>query len=71
MQRPVLDSFMFSLAMAVGLTPQLLPVIVSINLAHGAKQMAKKQVIVKHLPLCYFYSTLTKRNLEQVGLWNR
>ena len=49
LQRPVLDSFMFSLALAVGLTPQLLPVIVSINLAYGAKQMAKKQVIVKHL----------------------
>ena len=34
--RPVLDSFLFSLALAVGLTPQLLPAIISINLAHGA-----------------------------------
>lgn len=50
LQRPMLDSFLFSLALAVGLTPQLLPAIVSINLAHGAKQMAKKQVIVKRLP---------------------
>jgi Mg2+-importing ATPase len=47
--RPVLDSFLFSLALAVGLTPQLLPAIISINLAHGAKQMAGKKVIVKRL----------------------
>ena len=38
--RPFLDSFLFSLALAVGLTPQLLPAIISVNLAHGAKNMA-------------------------------
>ena len=47
--RPVLDSFLFSLALAVGLTPQLLPAIISINLAHGAKRMARQKVIVKRL----------------------
>ena len=47
--RPVLDSFLFSLALAVGLTPQLLPAIISINLAHGAKRMAQARVIVKRL----------------------
>ncbi len=47
--RPVLDSFLFSLALAVGLTPQLLPAIISINLAHGAKRMALERVIVKRL----------------------
>ena len=47
--RPVLDSFLFSLALAVGLTPQLLPAIISINLAHGAKRMAQDKVIVKRL----------------------
>jgi Mg2+-importing ATPase len=47
--RPVLDSFLFSLALAVGLTPQLLPAIISVNLAHGAKYMALKKVIVKRL----------------------
>jgi Mg2+-importing ATPase len=47
--RPVLDSFLFSLALAVGLTPQLLPAIISINLAHGAKRMALEKVIVKRL----------------------
>jgi Mg2+-importing ATPase len=47
--RPVLDSFLFALALAVGLTPTLLPAIISINLAHGAKRMALNKVIVKRL----------------------
>jgi P-type Mg2+ transporter len=47
--RPVLDSFLFSLALAIGLTPQLLPAIISVNLAHGAKRMAAEKVIVKRL----------------------
>jgi len=47
--RPFLDAFLFSLALAVGLTPQLLPAIVSVNLAHGARRMAQKKVIVKRL----------------------
>ena len=49
LKRSVLDSFLFSLALAVGLTPQLLPAIISINLAHGAKLMANAKVIVKRL----------------------
>lgn len=49
LQRSVLDSFLFSLALAIGLTPQLLPAIISVNLAHGAKRMASKKVIVKKL----------------------
>jgi Mg2+-importing ATPase len=49
LHRPVLDAFLFSLALAVGLTPQLLPAIISINLAHGAKKMAEKKVIIKRL----------------------
>jgi Mg2+-importing ATPase len=47
--RPVLEAFLFSLALAVGLTPQLLPAIISINLGHGAKKMAANKVIVKRL----------------------
>ncbi|MBI3622239.1 MAG: magnesium-translocating P-type ATPase [Nitrospirae bacterium] len=49
LDRPVLDAFLFSLALAVGLTPQLLPAIITINLSHGAKRMAAQQVIVKRL----------------------
>jgi len=47
--RPVIDSFLFALALAVGLTPQLLPAIISVNLAHGARRMAEHKVIVKQL----------------------
>ncbi|MBS0560994.1 MAG: magnesium-translocating P-type ATPase [Proteobacteria bacterium] len=45
--RPLLESFLFAVALAVGLTPELLPMIVSVTLAHGAIRMAGKQVIVK------------------------
>lgn len=47
--RHLIDSLLFALALAVGLTPQLLPAIITINLAHGAKRMAEKHVIVKRL----------------------
>ncbi len=49
LHKPVLDSFLFSLALAVGLTPQLLPAIITVNLSAGAREMAKKKVIVKRL----------------------
>ncbi|MVM33922.1 magnesium-translocating P-type ATPase [Spirosoma sp. HMF4905] len=49
LHKPVLTAFLFSLAIAVGLTPQLLPAIISINLAKGASRMAQQQVIVKRL----------------------
>jgi Mg2+-importing ATPase len=47
--RPVLDALLFSLALAVGLTPQLLPAVVGVNLAHGTREMAEQDVIVKRL----------------------
>ncbi len=47
--RPLLESFLFALALAVGLTPELLPMIVSVTLARGALRMAKERVIVKRL----------------------
>ncbi|MCC6128033.1 MAG: magnesium-translocating P-type ATPase, partial [Chlamydiae bacterium] len=49
LQRSFMESLLFSLALAVGLTPQLLPAIISINLSKGAKKMATKKVIVKRL----------------------
>ena len=47
--RPILDSLLFAVALAVGLTPELLPAIISISLSKGAQSMAKKGVIVKRL----------------------
>ena len=45
----LIDSLLFSLAIAVGLTPELLPVIVTVSLAHGAGKLAKKHVVAKQL----------------------
>jgi Mg2+-importing ATPase len=47
--KPVLDSLLFSVALAVGLTPQLLPAIISINLSKGSQTMAAHGVIVRRL----------------------
>lgn len=47
--KPILDSLLFSIALAVGLTPQLLPAIININLARGSQAMAKRGVIVRRL----------------------
>ena len=49
LQRPLIDSFLFVLAIAVGIIPELLPAIISINLAVGAVHMAHRKVIVKQL----------------------
>lgn len=48
-ERPLLESFLFAVALAVGLTPELLPMIVSVTLARGALRMARQHVIVKRL----------------------
>jgi Mg2+-importing ATPase len=47
--RPLLESVLFALALAVGITPQLLPAIVSASLSYGSRRMARAQVIVKRL----------------------
>jgi len=47
--RPAIDSLLFSVALAVGITPQLLPAIISITLSKGSRIMAKEGVIVRRL----------------------
>ena len=47
--RDPFQSLLFAVALAVGLTPEFLPMIVSVTLANGARAMARKKVIVKHL----------------------
>ena len=49
LHRPVLESLMFALALAVGLTPELLPMIVTVTLARSAMELSKRKVIVKRL----------------------
>ncbi|HEY4183529.1 MAG TPA: magnesium-translocating P-type ATPase, partial [Polyangia bacterium] len=47
--RPWLESFLFSVALAVGLTPELLPMVVSVTLSRGAMRLSRKKVLVKRL----------------------
>ena len=49
LRKPVIDSVLFSLAIAVGITPQLLPAVVSASLATGSRRLAKLKVLVKRL----------------------
>ncbi len=49
LRRPLIDSLLFSLAIAVGMTPQLLPAVVSTSLAIGSRQLERLQVLVKRM----------------------
>lgn len=49
LERPALDTLLFAIALSIGLSPELLPAILSITLAKGAQRMAAKGVIVRHL----------------------
>ena len=49
LSRPLIDSLRFSLAIAIGITPQLLPAIVTVSLSSGARQSARQRVLVKRL----------------------
>lgn len=65
--RPILESFLFALALAVGLTPQLLPAIVSVNLSRGAVEMANAQVIVKRLAAIESLGSMTMLCSDKTG----
>src|SRR5665647_2418793 len=49
LHKPIMDALLFSLAIAVGITPQLLPAVVSTSLAAGARRMSRRKVLVKRL----------------------
>ena len=49
LSRPLLEALLFSLAIAIGITPQLLPAIVSVSLSTGSRELAKRKVLVKRL----------------------
>ena len=49
LRQNILDSLLFALAVAIGIAPELLPVILTVSMSLGAKNMAKKEVIVKRL----------------------
>ncbi|MEV5544140.1 magnesium-translocating P-type ATPase [Saccharopolyspora shandongensis] len=49
LDKPIIDALLFSLAIAVGITPQLLPAVVSTSLAAGSRRMGRRKVLVKRL----------------------
>ncbi len=49
LSRPLIEALLFSLAIAIGITPQLLPAIVSVSLSSGSRALARKRVLVKRL----------------------
>ena len=49
LSRPLIEALLFSLAIAIGITPQLLPAIVSVSLSTGSRELARKRVLVKRL----------------------
>ena len=65
--RAPIDSVLFSLALAVGLTPQLLPTIVSISLAQGARVIAKHRVIVRRLDSIEDFGAMTVLCSDKTG----
>ena len=67
LHRPLAESLLFSLALAVGLTPQLLPAIVAVSLATGARQMAREQVIVKRLDAIEDFGAMTVLCVDKTG----
>jgi Mg2+-importing ATPase len=65
--RPVLDSLMFAVALAVGLTPELLPMITTVTLSRGALRMARRKVIVKRLASIHDLGSMTVLCTDKTG----
>jgi Mg2+-importing ATPase len=66
-RRGVLESLLFSVALAVGVTPELLPMIVSINLSKGAMAMSRKGVIVKRLASIQNFGSMNVLCTDKTG----
>ncbi len=58
MHKNAFESFVFAVALAVGLTPEFLPMITSVTLASGASRMARQGVVVKHLSAIQNFGTI-------------
>ena len=70
MHKPWLDSFLFAVALAVDLTPELLPMVVSVTLSRGALLMAKKRVIVKRLAAIQNLGSMDVLCTDETGTLN-
>jgi Mg2+-importing ATPase len=67
LHRPVLESLLFAIALAVGLTPELLPAIVTLNLTQGAHALAAHGVLVKRLPAIQNLGSITVLATDKTG----
>lgn len=67
LNKPFLESFMFALALSVGLTPQMLPAIISVNLSQGAQRMSAQGVIVKKLNSIENFGSMTVMCSDKTG----
>lgn len=67
LERPFVESLLFSLALAVGLTPQMLPAIVAVSLSTGARRMADEKVIVKRLDAIEDFGTMSVLCTDKTG----
>ncbi len=65
--RPGLETLLFALALAVGLAPELLPMVVSVTLARGALRMAKQDVVVKRLAAIHDLGAMTVLCSDKTG----
>lgn len=65
--RPVLQSLLFAVALAVGLTPELLPMITTVTLSRGAIRMARRKVIVKRLAAIHDLGAMTVLCTDKTG----
>jgi Mg2+-importing ATPase len=65
--RDLLQSILFSLALAVGLTPELLPLIITLNLSKGSLKMAKEGVIVKQLSAVQNFGSMDVLCTDKTG----
>ncbi|CAN5270822.1 magnesium-translocating P-type ATPase [soil metagenome] len=65
--RPPLQSFLFAMALAVGLTPELLPMIMTVSLARGAQRMAAARVVVKRLSAIHDFGQMDVLCTDKTG----
>jgi Mg2+-importing ATPase len=67
LHRPLFDALLFSIALAVGLTPEMLPAIVTLNLTRGARALAAHGVLVKRLPAIQNLGSMTVLCTDKTG----
>ncbi len=67
LHRPLLESLLFAIALAVGLTPELLPAIVTLNLTQGARALSRRGVLVKRLPAIQNMGSVTVLCTDKTG----